>query len=133
MNSSCISMWDNFNSFRYFDDIIHHICLEASINTPALWCCATSADTAPALQPSQAGLWQDDRGGDSGRGVRQPDFGITSTFASHQQSQPPSSPGSARQQRFVGFVAEVKLKRGFDGRQDGTLRGDFYHDLEGRL
>lgn len=67
------------------------------------------------------------------RGVRQRDIGITSTFAYHQQSQPASSPGSARQQCFVGFMAEVKLKRGFDGRQDGTLWGDFYHDLEGRL
>jgi len=79
------------------------------------------------------GLRRDDKGGESARGVRQRDIGITSTFASHQQSQPASSAGSARQQCFVGCVAEVKLERGFDGRQDGTLWGDFCRDLQGRL
>uniref|UniRef100_A0A8B9BV33 NELL2-interacting cell ontogeny regulator 1 n=1 Tax=Anser brachyrhynchus TaxID=132585 RepID=A0A8B9BV33_9AVES len=44
--------------------------------------------------------------GEPGRGVRQCDIGITSTFACRQQSQPAFSPGSARWPRSVGFMAE---------------------------
>lgn len=123
LNSSYIRVGENESSFSWFDFITHHVCLEPCINTPALWCCTNVSKHSPCPRDITAGLQGGSQSCEAGQTV-----GQTRWHGMHSPSQ--VHPRLC----YMGFMAEVKHKSVVDGRQAGTLWGDFFcHDLEGRL
>lgn len=89
VNSSHIRVWENETSFRQFDFILYHMCLEPSINTPALWCCPNKSKHSPCPGDITA---QGGRGDSQRCGAGT--YWCDKHFAWHPQPQPDSSPGS---------------------------------------
>lgn len=107
--------------------LLYITCAWSPLSTPKpCGATPTGANTAPALEiPAQ------DYRGD--RGDSQRCQAGTYWYDKHIFMASTDPAGFIPRLCFMGFVAEVKHKSVVDRRQDGTLWGDFYHDVEGRL